>query len=246
MELLQTDQSPSVIVIGGSGRVGKAVLEALKGSSSIVTVGRYSLADQGRFEDELLAVIDSGSLVLNMAGVAHLGRRPTPAELDALVAANVALPLTIARICLERNTHLVHVSSAKAAFTGANADPYSWSKRACDTALCESFGAEYLGAKLSLAIMRPPALLIPPFDAGKLRMLRFLAHINRAVIPPIALPVLSKDRFIGRVKTTVCEMLTEATRRPGASIINWHRSDCDSLADIADAMKADRNEARNE
>ena len=169
---------------------------------TVHTIGRYSIADHDAFDAELVAALGTVDVVVNLAGVADLDSTPSAADLDRLTAANLMMPALLARRCLEHVVPMIHVSSSKADHPTT---PYGWSKALCDASLDTSFGAEFANAGLALVILRPPALLIAPFDAGKLRRLRWLGRVPRRLIPQRTMPVLSSARFVAEIERWVVD-----------------------------------------
>lgn len=232
-----------LVVLGSSGRAGQAVLSRLDRSEIDVVehaTGRYSTRDHDRFDADLSSALENGDVVLNLAGVAHLDPSPSPADLDRLAAANVSMPLLVARRCLEHGVALIHVSSSKA---DDPTTPYGWSKAVCDASLETSFGASFETAGLPLVIVKPPALLIGPFDAGKLRKLRWIDRVPKRLLPNRPMPVLSSTRFVDRVERLVeqCGDPSNPQRLDsGVHTVRWSDDDLDGLAAIHDAMRDTR------
>jgi nucleoside-diphosphate-sugar epimerase len=242
----QTDHQPiDVLVLGSSGRVGRAVLAQFDRSDITThTIGRYSTADHHRFDAELIAALSNVDVVLNVAGVAHLDSTPSAADLDRLTAANLAMPVLVARRCLENHVPMIHVSSSKA---DDATTPYGWSKALCDATLDTSFGPAFASAGLPLVILKPPALLIGPFDAGKLRTLRWIDRVPKQLLPQRTMPVLSSTRFVTEVKHWVqhsAQPTGETSPTPGVHTVRWHGADLDTLHAIHDAMRDTRKNRR--
>lgn len=194
------------VMVGSTGRVGRAILGRLTANMDVQALGRYDIADPTPFMDDLRVACEGADCVLNVAGVAHLSADPTTADLHRLVAANVAMPLDVARVCVESGTSMVHVSSSKAASLSGSSNAYEWSKRAGDAALAHAFDESFTAAQLSLAIVRPPALLFPPFEAGKLRWFRALDRLPARFVPPIPLPVVGADEFAALIEDLVAHI----------------------------------------
>ena len=237
-------ESFDVLVLGSSGRVGRAVLAEFDTNVTIHTIGRYSTIDHDRFDAELVAALGNVDVILNLAGVAHLDSTPSTADLDRLTAANVAMPLLLARRCLESRVPMIHVSSSKA---DDATTPYGWSKAMCDATLDTSFGPAFASAGLPLVILKPPALLIGPFDAGKLRTLRWIDRVPKRLLPQRTMPVLSSERFVNEVEYWVqhCAQPAAVTfPTVGVHTVRWIGDDLDGLHAIHDAMSDTRKNRR--
>jgi len=234
-----SDHRAPVLLLGESGRVGSAVATRLRERVEVVTIGRFTIEDPQPFENELARVLHRVSVVLNVAGVAHLEGDPTESDLVRLVAANVALPLLVARHCVLGATDLVHVSSSKASFTRRSSSAYAWSKRMCDATLVDSLGVRFEDAGRSLSIVRPPAMLFPPFDAGRLRILRRLAPVPSALVPPIPMRVLTAERFLDDL---VDLALNADARQCGVRIIEYPSSERADLRVIHEALVSERKQ----
>lgn len=221
------------VLIGATGRVGAALRNVLAEHGDVVTVGRFSAAKHDDFTTLLAEALQGADVVVNVAGVAHLGPEPTAADLNALVEANLLLPVELARACRNAGVPLIHVSSSKAAGSDARSNSYSWSKRAGDATLATSFDSDFRSKGLALIIVRPPALLFGPFDAGKLRHLRWLAKVPESLVPPLRLPALSTSTFLAAIVALIDGV---STHRAGVSTIEFENSDRATLRDIRAAM----------
>jgi NAD(P)-dependent dehydrogenase (short-subunit alcohol dehydrogenase family) len=138
--------------------------------------------------------------LINAAGVAHI-EHPTPADLERLRVGNVELPMALAAAALEHGVSMIHISSVKA--TGQAGGPYASSKREAERRLEGECAERFAEAGLRLIIVRPLALLFPPFDAGKVRRLKMLRYWPRQLTPTLRLPVVTPATFLEAVEATV-------------------------------------------
>ena len=152
-------------------------------------------------------------VIVNAAGVAHL-EAPAAADLERLRAGNVELPLLLAAAALEHRRSFVHISSVKAAHPDES--PYAASKHEAEAQLEARFAADFERAGTSLVVVRPLAMLFPPFDAGKLRHLRMIRWIPAALTPPLRLPVITDRTLFGSVDAALDRILA-GTATPGLS-----------------------------
>lgn len=225
-----------IAVVGASGRVGRALCAHLADGHGVRAIVRAH--DEPL--DELAARAASGvDAIVNAAGVAHLARRAA-VDLERLRVGNVELPVALAGAALAARVPLVHVSSAKAADAGDDS-PYASSKRAADERLAHEFGARFAEAGLALIIVRPPALLFPPLDAGRVGRLRFLRHLPAWSVPPVRVPVLAPATFVAAVASALADA-NRAQGSGGCTIREFSRSERGTLRDVRRAMLAPTEE----
>lgn len=222
-----------VAVVGASGRVGSAICSHLRPQHDVNEIGRRD----GETLDELAARATAGvDLVINAAGMAHV-ERPTPSDLERLHAANVELPGALAGAALEASIPMIHISSVKAVPDAPT--PYGRSKFEGDQLLDTRFGPAFAEANLGLVIIRPLALLLPPFDAGKLKRLRFLRWWPGALTPPIRLPVLATSTFLAAVDSTADDLINQSVS--GVTTKDFAHHDRGTLRDTREAMTANQS-----
>jgi nucleoside-diphosphate-sugar epimerase len=220
----------TIAVVGATGRVGCAIGDRLESTYDVVRVGRRPGEPLGALAERAISGAD---LVVNAAGVAHL-ERPTAADLDRLRQGNVELPAALARAVLAGDLGLVHVSSVKAT-DDVDPSPYAQSKRDGDERLRAEWSDAFATAGRSLIVVRPLALLIPPFDAGKLARLRWLRFWPAALTPALPMPVLTRNVFVDAVAESVALALG-GTAPLGYSVREFGRSERGTLRDVRDAM----------
>lgn len=218
-----------VSVVGANGRVGSALVRHLAESHDVVAIERSPDESPA---DIATRAVDGVDVVVNAAGVAHL-EQPTPADLDRLRVGNVDLPLALAAAALEARSHLIHISSVKA--TADATTEYGRSKYEADRRLESEFGDRFAEAGLSLVIVRPLALLFPPFDAGKVSRLGFLRWWPAWATPPVRLPVLASAVFFDAVRLVVHAAASDAAL-VGLSTRSFVRSERGSLRDVRATM----------
>ncbi len=116
--------SGSVLVLGGTGRLGRAV------TAEYQRRGRPHEAPS-RAEFDLSASASVGGLletldpdaVVNLAGFTDVAAAERPENAEAAIALNVSLPAALARTCARLAIPLVHVST-DFVFDGAQSRPY--------------------------------------------------------------------------------------------------------------------------
>mgnify|MGYP003661009136 CR=1 FL=1 len=218
-----------VSVVGANGRVGSALVRHLADSYDVVAIERSPSESP---VDIATRAVDGVDVVVNAAGVAHL-EQPTPADLERLRVGNIDLPLALADAALRERAHLIHISSVKA--TADATTEYGQSKYEADRRLEAEFGSRFAEAGLSLVIVRPLALLFPPFDAGKIARLRFLRYWPSVLMPPVRLPVLAPMVFLD----AVAEALDTIAER-GSGHRDFERHERGTLANVRRAFRSHR------
>lgn len=218
-----------VSVVGANGRVGSSLVQHLADIHDVVGIVR-SPDDSPTAIAERAA--DGVDVVVNAAGVAHL-ERPTSADLERLRVGNIELPLALAAAALDAHAHLIHISSVKA--TPDATTQYGRSKYEADQRLESEFGDRFADAGLSLVIVRPPALLFPPLDAGKVARLRFLRRWPSALTPPVRLPVLAPVVFLDAVRQVV-DAADVGASTTGPSMREFVQPERGTLRDVRNAM----------
>ena len=218
-------------MVGANGRVGSALVQFLSDTHDVVAIVRSPGESPA---DIATRAADGVDVVVNAAGVAHL-EHPTPADLERLRIGNVELPLALADAALRERAHLIHISSVKA--TADATSPYGQSKYEAEKRLEAEFGSRFADAGVSLVIVRPLALLFPPFDAGKVARLRFLRRWPSLLTPPVRLPVLARETLLDVVGRLVGEAGVPA--KLGVTIRDFERDERGTLADVRRAMLAE-------
>lgn len=228
-------QPVRIALVGASGRVGRALKATLAERHDVSLIER---ADLGPDQQPMLrGRLADADVVVNAAGVAHLDGDPTPADMARLVTANVLLPMELAEAALATGTPLIHISSSKA--TSRRRGAYAWSKRAGEDVLVATFHDRLVRAGVAVAVVRPPAMLFPPFDAGKLRWLRNLDRVPGSLTPPVPLPIVAPDRFVDRIEALARDG-AEGRLEPGVSFVEFARDERGTLVDVRDAVRQQR------
>jgi nucleoside-diphosphate-sugar epimerase len=216
-------------VVGATGRIAKAICPHLEHSGwamrpvgrARLDLARVSAASQRDLADEI-----RGSVILNLAGQAHLRSRPV--DVHALADSNVALPLFLLDLALAARCDLVHLSSTKA--DPGNASLYAASKRTAEVVLRSRLARS--SDPVGVALVRTCAVLAPPFDAGKLSLVRRVPKSLFPILPARSVPVTSPDRLASLILTTVSEL------EQGQVIVRTVQpSDHHSLREVADVVK---------
>ena len=218
-----------VAVVGANGRVGSALVHHLADTHDVMAIVRQPAESPAEIATR---AVDGADVIVNAAGVAHL-ERTTPADLERLRAGNVELPLALADAALGAGAHLIHISSVKA--TADATTEYGQSKYEADQRLESEYGSRFADAGLSLVIVRPLALLFPPFDAGKIARLRFLRRWPVWAVPPARVPVLAPHVFLDAVADVVPTAVV-----PGVRLREFDRDERCSLRDVRRALGAER------
>jgi uncharacterized protein YbjT (DUF2867 family) len=213
----------TIAVVGASGRVGSAIAADLAPRFQVRSIRRQAGEP---LENLVERAVFGAHAVINAAGVAHLDNH-TEGDLKRLQTGNVDLPLALASRALRERISMVHISSVKAA-AGARG-PYALSKRQADLGLSELDG-QFRRAEVGIATVRPLALLLPPFDAGKLAKLSWIRHVPPVVVPPIRLPVLTRERFVSVVSECLRGLLDG--EMCGYSETTFSSSDRGTLRDL--------------
>jgi nucleoside-diphosphate-sugar epimerase len=216
-------------VVGSTGRVGAAICERLQGDYEVRPVARRPNDVPAIVAERATNGVD---LVINAAGVAHI-KDLEKGQLDRLRVGNIELPAAVAAAALRREIPMVHISSVKAKKDTNSA--YARSKFEADQRLEHEYGADFRIDRLSLVVIRPVAILLPPFDAGRLRRLRALRFWPPVLTPPVRLPVLTKAAFVDGVKSTV-DSIAIGDAPAGFSVRDFDRSTWGTLRDINDAI----------
>ncbi len=218
-----------ISVVGGSGRLGGALVRSL-GATSVSSVVR---SDRESAPELAQRATRNADVVVNAAGLAHI-EGSTDDKIDQLLQSNVELPLALAAACLDAGVPLVHVSSVKANDPGSS--PYARSKRDGDDRLEAEFGGRFTAAGLTLVIVRPLALLIPPFDAGRLARLRWLSYVPRRLVPTLRVPATGENRIIGLIDDLAIGAASGGLPH-GFVVVEAGPADRATLRDVRDVMK---------
>lgn len=218
----------TVAVVGAAGRVGAALARHLSARYDVVPITRQALPGVAALAERAA----EADVIVNAAGVAHV-ETATPADLERLERGNVELPLALAGAALARRVSLVHVSSVKALSPGET--PYAASKHRGEAELRERFAQPFDAAGLSLVLVRPLAMLFPPFDAGRLATLKPLRFVPRALVPPMRLPALTSATFLGSIDSAITS-IADGSASSGLSTVDFGRSDHATLREIRDAI----------
>lgn len=221
-----------VSIVGASGRLGRMLVDGL-GAGDPQPIARRSGEDVTTLAARSVA---GAGLVVNAAGVAHIDASG-PDDARRLLQGNVELPLALAGACLSAGIPFVHVSSVKA--VDPDDSPYARSKRDGDDRLASDFGSQFADHNLPLVIVRPIALLIPPFDAGKLSSLRWIGLLPRWLVPRVPMPVMTASTMLRIVDRIVADALAGRCP-PGIEVVAVAPSDRATLQEVHDTMAADR------
>lgn len=226
----------SVAVVGADGRVGSALARHLSARYDVVPITRRALPDVVALAERAA----EADVIVNAAGVAHV-ESATPADLERLERGNVELPIELAAAALARRVSIVHVSSVKALTPGESS--YAASKHRGEAALRERYASAFEAAGLSLVVVRPLAMLFPPFDAGRLASLKPLRFIPRALVPSLHLPAVTAVTFLSAIDRAVTA-IDDGSTQHGMSHVDFGSDTHATLRDIRDAMAgvADRRQ----
>ncbi len=220
-----------VAVVGATGRVGSAICARLSDRFDVEPVLRVP-GDRPSDVAARAATAADGGVIVNAAGMAHL-ERPTEHQVERMHEANVLLPVALADAALRSGTAVVHISSVKAVDDARTA--YARAKREAEVRLEHEFADAFASAGLGLVVIRPLALLFPPFDAGKLRYLRPIAWVPARLVPAVRLPVLTGSTFLSAVASSVDDVL-DTNGTAGLVRRDFGRADHATLRDVRTAM----------
>lgn len=222
-----------VAVMGGNGRLGSRLVDRARGAGDeVIHLPRVDAGCSAALDD-VMRGLGPDDVVVNAAGRAHVAADPSADVCADLRISNVELPLLLAERCLRSRSPLVHLSSVKA--SSRSTTQYSTSKREAEARLIDDFEHRFDAAGIALVLVRPPAVLAPPFDAGKLSRMRWLSSIPSRVIPPVPVPAISADGFVDRLVDVVRDV-RRSSRWSGVRVVEWTRSDWVSLKTVAEAM----------
>jgi dTDP-4-dehydrorhamnose reductase len=113
-----------VLVLGGTGRLGRAVIAELTRRGTA-----FDAPSRAEFDlSEVASVVGlletlCPTAVVNLAGFTDVAAAELPENAEAAIALNVALPATLARACARFAIPMVHVSTDYV-FDGAQPRPY--------------------------------------------------------------------------------------------------------------------------
>ena len=180
---------PVLVVVGGSGRIGRSVLPLLISMNfRLQHLKREDLQLMETdlyYRNEFFESLSSPFIILNLAGKAHLDRNATT---NSLWSSNIALPLLLAELALQGNGKLIHLSSVKAKNVSNKSNAYALSKQ-CAEELLSSFSVRNRNSEI--VSIRTCAVMSPPFDAGKLSLIRKLRHAPIFLVPTTIVPVIT-------------------------------------------------------
>jgi nucleoside-diphosphate-sugar epimerase len=220
----------AVAVVGSSGRVGAAVVDHLSNEFDIRAIHRVAGESTSELADRAAAGV---ALIVNAAGVAHVERVDALA-IERLRLGNVELPSELARAAYETGASLLHISSTKA--KDPLDSPYAQSKRDGEVVLEREHADRFARKGLSIVVVRPPALLIPPLDSGKVRRLRMLRRLPVGLIPSIRLPVLTEGTLVRTIQSCLLEVAAGCAPK-GYSLREFDRAELGTLRDVAAAFR---------
>lgn len=198
---------PVLVVVGGNGRIGRSVLPLLISMNfRLHLLNREDLQlmeTDLHYRNEFFESLSSPLIILNLAGKAHLDRN---ASTNSLWSSNIALPLLLAELALQGNGKLIHLSSVKAKNVSNKSNAYALSKQ-CAEELLSSFSVR--NRNCEIVSIRTCAVMSPPFDAGKLSLIRKLRHAPIFLFPTTIVPVITPDSLaalIGECATSNREL----------------------------------------
>lgn len=198
----------NVVVIGGTGFIGRAILEQLSNSVNLTCVHRSGSLLTNRLRDvtyiglpandlgtfaevDLREVLNSVDVVVNAAGLAHAGRGRHVQRLDAYWPSHVLLPSRIVAAIPRSTSGLIHLSSIKAGTAERlPTTVYGVAKRAGEELLMSA--ATHMSA--SLTTFR----LSPVYGAGSPNAVMTLANLVR-IGAPLPVKGIQNVRSFGHV-----------------------------------------------
>jgi nucleoside-diphosphate-sugar epimerase len=222
----------TIVVIGSTGRIGRAVLPLLEADGVDVRVASRDMVDRAMNNDleDLADLATDATALLNLAGRAHLQRGS--AELSDLMRANVELPLRLLEVATRAGTKLVHMSSTKAGTADSKANAYAQSKALAESLLREA--AEREGSAAVVAF-RTCAVMAPPYDAGKLSLLDKVHWAPGTMVPKRTVPVISPEAL-----SVVLRQAVDDTATTPFTVFEVPRTSMMSLRDVVQRLHAQR------
>jgi nucleoside-diphosphate-sugar epimerase len=215
-----------VLVAGATGRVARAVLPEL------ARLGVHArIAPRDATDDELVELAIGTIAVLNLAGRAHLARN-SDTDLAQLHAANVELPLRLLRVATTGGVRFVHLSSTKAGAKDLSANPYARSKAEAEALLAE---AAHASGCAPVVAFRTCAVMAPPYDAGKLSLLRRLTWMPSRLVPARRVPVVDAGELARLLRATL-----EVPPVERFAVVEVPPESQMSLRDVVAALRAQR------
>jgi nucleoside-diphosphate-sugar epimerase len=177
-----------ILVVGGSGRVGSSVIQCLRAEGiDVMVLERHdlvSLVSDSSSQSTTKQIHQGLTAVVNLAGKAHL---KNDEQLQPEIwTSNVGLPLELAKISRKLSIPLLHLSSTKAVINRKQVTLYAASKW-CGEILLREY-AEKTGTRI--VCLRTCAVLAPPYEAGKLSLLKKFAWLPNGLVPTIRMPVI--------------------------------------------------------
>ena len=205
-----------VLVIGGTGFVGRCVVSRLVAAGHVVHVPTRRLASARELQvhptvtvlqadvhdaaalNKLVAGCDA---VINLVGILHSRTgQPYGADFDR---AHVQLPRQIAQACcLHQVTQLIHISALGADTQGPSG--YLRSKAAGEQAIREVFAAQPANATSTFTFLRPSVIFGP--DDQFMNMFARLARVF-PVLPMAGAKARMQPVYVGDVATAVVHVL---------------------------------------
>ena len=220
-----TRERPVLVVVGGSGRIGRSILPHLISMNfQLHFLSREDLHQMEQDPDRrsnFYASIPFSFIILNLAGKAHMERNDST---DSLWKSNVALPLFLAELALHGNGKLIHISSVKASDTTNKSNAYALSKQ-CAEELLTDFSKRNRNS--NIVSIRTCAVMSPPYDAGKLSLIRKLRHAPPSLVPKTTVPVITPN--------SLAELISEcaiSNRVPGHTVWEIPSSSFLTLRDV--------------
>jgi nucleoside-diphosphate-sugar epimerase len=176
----------------------------------------------------LLELARGATAILNLAGRAHL--HGGYEDLMDLHRSNVELPLRLLEVASKAGVPLVHVSSTKAEQRSEKMSVYAQSKAEAEQALADAVSG---GGSAPVVAFRTCAVMAPPYDAGKLSLLRKVRWVPRVLVPNRRVPVVSPERLAELLQRAV-----EIAPTAPFTVFDMPRDAWMSLRDVMSRLRA--------
>lgn len=221
--MIAADQS--IAVLGSMGRIGRQVVPLLTSLGYQVHTVEIERNNSAQVLPSDRTALAPHRNILNLAGRAHLDKnKTTPSD---LWASNVHLVSRVCSAASETGSRVLHLSSTKA--ITARTSAYGLSKAVAEAEM-QRIAVEWLS--LDAVAIRAPAILVPPYEAGRLRLL---------AKAPAPFPPFSRMRVPAISLTNLLNVILQQIERPrelGFKIVEFARRDHVLLGDAIRSVRS--------
>lgn len=193
-----------MLVLGCGGQVGRALAAALPDATAL-----------GHADLDIAAAADAPiewaayDTIINAAAFTDVDGAESAAGRPAAWRANAAGPAALARICRERGSTLVHLSS-EYVFDGRAADPYPEDAPA---APLSAYGASKAAGDLAVQTVERHYLVRPTWVVGDGRnfVRTMLGLAEKGVEPTVVADQVGRPTFAADLAAAIVHLVTDAT-----------------------------------